>query len=255
MKRKPVVFYTIADSKNHGYYETLKKSFKHFHPDIDLIRYGDKELEPLLKKDNHFFYRATPHFAKELIEKYELVVKIDADSLVLGDLDYILTSEYEVGTVLNWNRVDPKTFGEIGLLTIPPQMYFNNGLVAMRSKRFIDNWYNLCQSYHFEGMPYREQGFLNILTHYSDYKTRCFDYPDETNDVWNWYGLISKGEWIRATVKDGSVIVPEGEDGFPKHDMTIKAIHWGEGETPNKMNYKTRFREDVVNYIDNILYK
>lgn len=249
--------FTVYDENNRKYADILAKSWAKFCPDVELKHYSPDIIDPLIKSDNQFFYRATPIIMKQLMDEgYTHVGKIDADSIVLGNLDYIFKSEYEVGTVLNWNRVDPQKFGLVGFATIAPQEYVNNGLVFTRSKEFVQEWLDLCFSPHFDKCPMREQDLLNILIHYGRFVTRIFDYPADDNEMDNsWYGLISKGEWMRTIVKKGFVVIPkgEGDNPFPSEDTKIRLIHFAEGKTPNKANYRTKFPEKVSDFIDGVI--
>jgi lipopolysaccharide biosynthesis glycosyltransferase len=247
-----IIAFTVADKNNKKYADNLIKSFKHFHPDIEIKLYGEEEIAKF--NDSQFFYRQKATIAKELIEDYDLVLGLDADQLVVGSLDAIFErNDHDIDVVYNWNRVDPKTYGEIGLATIAPTEYYNCGLVAMRSKKFIDHWYDLCHSKHFERMPYREQGFLNVLAHYGGYSVRCLDNYDAVYNDYSWYGLISKGEWNRCIIKDGEMVLPPDDTNYPQADTTIKVIHWAGGNMPNKQNYKIYFNEECIEYIDKIL--
>lgn len=244
------IAFTIADKNNEWMVPMLRNSLRKFHSEeeLPLKVYGEEELSKI--EDPHKFYRATPMFARELLKDYDLVIKMDCDQIVTGDLNHILNSEYGVGVVYNWNRVDPLTYGEIGLLTIQPRQYFNCGLVAMRDKRFVENWWNLCNSAHFYMMPMREQGFLNILCHYGDYDVKCFDDFDKMERHNGWYGLASKGEWLRAELIDGKVIIPKNDQGYPDRDKELHVCHWASGNNEPKMNYRVRFSEEMIDYID-----
>ncbi len=246
-----VVVFTIADNNNLKYAKALESSFKHFHPDIPFIIYGQEELDK--NPDPLKFYRATPYYARELIKEYDLVLKLDCDQLILGNLDYVFTQEYDVGSVLNINRVDPQRYGVVQGWGIIPQQYVNCGFVAMRSKEFVDHWWKLCNSEHFERMQYKEQDLLNILFYYGNYKTICFDHYDAVNNYSAWHGLVAKGEGVHAVIKDSKIIVPKGRDGYPDKDVELKAYHWAGGSNELKMDYQKHFTEEVIEYIDTIL--
>lgn len=246
------IAFSIADKNNLPFYQMMSKSFKRFHPDIELRLYGDKEIDEY--NDKNFFYRSTPIIAKNLMEEgYELILKLDADQLILGKLDVIFKGDYDVGTVLNINRVDPPRYGLVSTYNIPPNRYMNCGLVAMTSKRFVDNWYKLCHSPLFNTLQYREQDILNILYHYGDYKVKCFDDYDAKNNYYAWHGLVAKGEGPKMQIKDGKVVLPIGKDKYPDRELTIKAYHWAGGGNEPKMNYRIAFNEELISYIDWIL--
>lgn len=216
-----------------------------------------RDITPYTKDDPAFWYRQKPVLAEPLLDEYELVLGLDSDQIVLGDLSYIFeTKDYDIGTVINWNRVDPRIYGLVQGWGIQPIEYFNCGLVAMRSKKFVHHWKVLCFSPQFDRMQYKEQDLLNILCYYGNYNVRCFDHGDGVAKMSDWWGLISKGEWMRAQLdKDGSIFIPKGfgETPFPPQDMTLRVIHAGGGGTPNKMNYHQWFTEEVVKRIDDLV--
>lgn len=247
MNKKKVVAFTIATGKHVEYAELMAKTFKHFNPDIPLIVYGEEDMAKNPNPEK--YYLATPYFAKELIKEYELVIKLDADQLFFHDINHIVEdTSYDVGTVLNWNPIHAAKFGEVGLATISPQEYMNCGFVSMRSEAFIKQWWDMCNSFHFPRMPFREQGFLNILYYYNQYKGKCFDYSDK------WHGLISNSEWLNMIVKDDKVMLLANDAGYPTQDIIIVAVHWAEGsDNPNKMNWRVAFNQPVQDFIERIL--
>lgn len=253
---KKVIAYTIADQNNIEYAKMLEKTIRKFHTAEELpfhIVQGE-ELNNYLKSDQHFFYRATPIIAKKFIDEYETVIKMDADQLVLGNLNYLWeTNDFEVGTVLNINRVDPQKYGLVQIQGVIPQEYFNCGLVVMKSKKFIEHWEELCMSKYFYNFQYREQDLLNLLCHFGQYKVRCLDYYDNARGESNFWGLVSKGEWHKAILKDKQVILPRGTDNYPDRDTVLKVIHWAGGGFEKRMNYKAYFQPEVSDYIDTLI--
>lgn len=250
---KTVVF-TIADDNNLKLYKQFEKSFKHFHPDTELVLFGQEQINET--NDPEIFYRAKPYFAKFLFEQgYERVIGADCDQLVLGSLDFLFTADdFDIGTVLNFNPTDVKNYGAISVAGIPPVEYYNNGLVIMRNAEFVNKWLDLCYHPHFQNYQFREQDFLNILAHYGGYSVRCFDNEDGINNYAAWHGLLSKGEGERMVVRDKKVILPAQENGYPLKDVEIKMYHWAGGNTdPSKGNYKLCFSEEVIEYINTIL--
>ena len=245
-----IIAFTIADKDNKRHAEKLEKSFHHFHPDIELKVYDEKNVG-----DKINYYRSTAMFAKDLMKDYDLVLKLDADQIVTGNLDYIFERDYDVATVLNFNRVDPPKYGKIGVFDIAPTEYMNCGLVAMRSKKFIEHWWSLCNSNHFQNLRYKEQDLLNILVHYGDYKVICLDFPDPAFNYNAWHGLISKGEYLKMRLSDGKLILPKALNNYPEKDKEIKVLHSAGGGYEKRIgdSYRTLFNEDVINYIDNLI--
>lgn len=249
------VFYTIADNRADDKYNMLAKTFKHFNPTYELLRFTDKDVQEA--KDPHIFMRATPYFTRKLLkEGYDLVIKLDSDQLVLGDLDYVvdIMKSYDVGTVHNLNRIDPSMYPLVQGWGITPQEYYNIGLVAITSLEFVNEWHELCNSQYFPRMQYGDQDFFNLLTHYGRHRVKCFDVYDHDKQYYAWHGLKAKGEGQKMVVRDGKVILPRGEDHYPERDTEIKLYHWAGGFNEPKMNYKQHMSEEVSSYIDNILY-
>jgi len=252
--KKPVLVFTIADEANMPYAKMLENSFKKFHPDVPFKVITGDELKGELKIDPHFFYRATPIIAQRYIKEYELVLKIDADSIITGSLDYVLnTKDYDVGTVMNWNRVDPKTYGVVQGWGILPVEYMNCGFVAMRSEEFVKQWKNLCFTPQFDRMQYREQDLLNALIYFGNWNVRCFDHGDKVAGMSAWWGLIAKGELSRAELQGDKIIIPKADDNFPKADVELKVIHAAGGSKANKMNYRTWVNEKVADKIEQLV--
>jgi len=249
--KKQVVF-TVADKNNEWMVPMLKNSLRKFHSEEELpfIHYNQGDMDEV--KDPDKFYFSTPYFMKELVKEYDTVIKMDCDQIVTGDLNYILNdAHYDVGTVYNWNRTDPQKYGLVELATIPFNEYFNNGFVAVRNKDFVNEWWKQCRGRHFERMPFREQGFLNILTHYGRFNTVCFDDHDLSYNYSCWHGLRSKGEWLKIVLNDKKeLVLPAAKDEYPERDKIIKILHWAGGKDEKKMHYRTSFTESVIERLD-----
>lgn len=266
--KEPVLVFTCADKNNFDYAVGMLNSLRKFHDWPALIVTDEKDPEKLkklpkgvevkdltlyLKDDPAFFYRQKPVIAEEYIKKYELVLGLDADQIITGNLDYILnTKDYDVGTVINWNRVDPAMYGYVQGWGINPIEYMNCGLVAMRSEAFVHHWKVLCFNNQFDRLQYKEQDLLNILIYYGNYNVRCFDHGDGIAKYNAWHGLIAKGELLRAELRGDEIIIPKGEGDkpFPDQDQVLKVIHAAGGSKVNKMNYKTWVNDAVSERID-----
>lgn len=255
MAKKPVFVFTIADDNNLPYAKMLENSFKKFHPDVPFHVVTGDELKEYLQ-DKMFFYRSTPIVAEKYMDEYDLVLKIDADSIITGSLQYVFdTKDYDVGTVINWNRIDPQTYGLVQGWGILPIEYFNAGFVAMRSLAFVKHWKRLCFTPQFDRMQFKEQDLLNAICYFGEYNVRCFDHGDGPAKMSAWWGLIAKGEMMTAQLKDNVITIPKGEGPtpFPPKDMELKVIHRAGGNMPNKMNYRTWLPERIIGRIDELV--
>ena len=244
------VFFTIADEKNMPLFQKMEKSFHHFHPTEEIKFVGQQELDVLLKKDPQFFYRATPTIALNLFDQgYTEVIKIDADSLILGDLSHTWEGNFDIGVVNNGNPREMKKY-PVTVLNIHPLSYLNCGYVVMKSRRFVEHWMALCASDHFMHYQMREQDLLNVMVFYMNtglngpYNVKFLDTGKYAN------GLITRGYEPQMILKDGEVILPKNEE-WNQEDKYVKVFHYAGGNI-NKGNYNLIFKEEVAKFIDQI---
>lgn len=237
MQKNKIIAFTIADDTNMPYAEKMLSSLRKFHTEAELpveVIKGDV-LNGALARDPMFFYRATPIIAGQLIEKYETVIKLDADQIITSDLNHILEDKdvFDVGTVLN----------DLPLRVWDVESYYNCGLVVMKNPDFIKHWHRLCYTNHFNNYQYKEQDILSLLTSdYFNYKTKCYDLGERIN------GLIAKPFWPKCYM-DGDKIMLD----TPLGKKQLSVIHFAGGNDPNKGNYKIRFKEDVIKRIDELI--
>lgn len=137
------VFYTFISD---NYYEPvgttqLINSFKKFHPDVPLVIFRQDVVSQIINPEKTFmdgnvnWLNAKPIFAKLLTDQYELIVNIDADTIILGRLDEVLTGDYDIGSVVNKND-----FESVSVEDVTEEMYLQAGLVASRKPEFWDIW-------------------------------------------------------------------------------------------------------------------
>lgn len=260
------VAFTACDRNNLKYAKLLIKSFHYFHPDIPIFLFTDEENQENLPKncvyrklniEPDIFYKQKPYFADILFnEGYEAVLGLDSDMIVLGSLDYIFSHEdYDIGTVLNFNPLDFRTYGPI---TFPPlhfaTEYQNAGLVMMRNHKLVKHWLSLCNGKFFKRVTYREQDLMNIIIHFGEYKHKCFDDADELENYYAWHGLLATHSGLKMIMQGEDIVLPRSEDGYPSQDVKIKLWHPASGQqNHNKMNYLIEFSEEVIGRITEIL--
>lgn len=227
-------FYVLATGKFKEYYQKLEKSFKHFNPTEELILFEEKDLP----NDPQIYYRSAPYFAKKLFnDGYDAVVKLDTDQIITGNLSHLWDIEADVGTVLN----DPS----LPIKVWDISTYANNGLVVIKNKDFIDHWGKLCYSSHFNSYQYREQDLLSILTSdYFNYKVIWLDiYFNKVHGEW------AKPFWPKTFIENNKIYA-----NTPRGKKELVVVHFGGGHNAgDKMNYRIRFPEPVIKFIDNIL--
>mgnify|MGYP001607408524 CR=1 FL=1 len=246
MKR---AYFTIADRANMQYFDGLKNSLAKFTQD-PLILIDEEKINRL--GDPQFYYRATPIIASGLLRDYDAVCKLDADQIILGNLDHIWESDYDVATVRNSNPKEDKVY-PVRLLDIAPSHYANCGFVVMKSKVFVEHWLKLCMSGHFNNFQYREQDILNLMIFYMSDK---FGGPYKVLDLdegSKWHGLVFKGYEPQVGLRDDKLVLPKNDEWPLDEDREIVCWHVAGGNIANKMNYKIRFSKEVSNYIDTLV--
>lgn len=250
--KKPVIAFTAYDANNAKFGNGLRNSLRKFHTESELPLYElqGKELEEYTKNDPQFWYRQKPVIASKFINDYECVIGLDADQIITGDLSYIWkTKDYDVATVINYNRGDAQTYGPVTGWGILPIEYFNCGLVAMRNPKFVQLWLDQCRSERFDHMQYREQDLLNAMCYFGNWNVRCLDHGDGPAKMNAFWGLIAKSDYPRAHLVDNDIVIPKGEGDtpFPPIDMKVNIIHFAEGNNnPQKGNYRTMFNDEKV---------
>jgi hypothetical protein len=243
---RPVVFYTFVSD---NYYEPvgtplLINSFKKFHPDIPLVVFRqdvvDKIIDPTKKflGGNVNWLNAKPMFANILAQKYELVVNIDADSVILGRLDEILTKDFDICSVVNKNDYE-----SVSVENITEEMYLQAGFIGSRRPEFWNIWMAVSLR---DNWQYRcaENDTLNLVVYNqlipAGWKLRVMDKNK------NYWGCKILGRESECKIKAGGVYC-RGEQ--------VKIYHAAKGPanlpklSPDKLQ-GYGFKQDVIDYIN-----
>lgn len=231
------IFYTFVSDEyfyNAGTH-ILINSFKKFHPDIPLMIYRQDKVDEIFKKHNLNFYNAKPTFAKLLVDNYDLVVNIDADTIVTARLDPVLKGDYEVGAAWNYNRFENASFDNI-----TEKMYLQAGLVASTSKKFWNEW----EKQNKDAMKYvrKENDVLNKVVYGEGevprYDLKIFDKEE------GYIGCKSLGSEGRMYV-EGDEILLDGEK--------VYAYHHAKGQDFPKLRFDTMpFTHEVSQKLNEI---
>ncbi len=241
-KKNKVIAFCPADKNNLKMFEGLENSLRKFHSEkeLPLKLIGPQELESI--QDPMKFYKMTPLIAKELLKEYETVIKLDADQIITGDISHVWEGEFDIACVNNSNPREMKAL-TVTVWDLHPLTYLNCGFVVMKSQKFVDHWWNLCNSEHFDSYQYKEQDLLNIMCFYGDYNVKLLDMGEK------WHGLISKGYWPSIKMEGDKMILPASGEWPQKGDREIVCIHVAGGNDPNKGNLKIRFQKEVYERI------
>jgi hypothetical protein len=208
MKILPVI---KTDRYNLPIAERCKSSWDYFHPDIpmhivvweDWYAYiCEMHQTPNIDKVNMsmtvgLFYA----IQKIMVEKYELLIYLDGDTVVTGRCDELLSEDYDIAVSRSSDEQLVK---------------FNAGVWASRDLEFIKHfYYTRCVSpvddnavfiYHVE----------NYKWYQKDKTVKVLD-ADESGV---WYNERSREWWNRLGIRDGKLYTP---------DKQIKILHWAGG--------------------------
>ena len=141
--KRPFVFFTFVSDNYYSPVGTpeLVNSFKKFHNDIPLVVFRQDIVDEIIDPAKKFmggavnWLNAKPMFAKLLIDRFDCIVNIDADTVILGRLDEVLSQNYDIGAVTNFNDYENRH-----VENITDEMYLQAGMVASRRPEFWDIW-------------------------------------------------------------------------------------------------------------------
>jgi len=231
-------FYTFVSD---DYYEgigtlILINSFKKFHPDIELVVFRQDIINKVFEEKGLSFQNAKPTFAKLLTSSYDLIVNIDADTIVTARLEEILENDYEVGGVINFNSIC-----QARIKNVTSEMYVQAGLVASRNKKFWDIW----EEANKDALKYRfrENDALNLVWYndpeVSKMKRKIFDKDKD------YYGAKSIGR-EKEFYLEGDKLMCRGEQIFCYHNAGGKTVF-------PKLQFDTLgFIPEVIEYLNKI---
>ena len=242
-KQEKIVFYTLMTD---DYYDKIGtifiNSFKKFHPDIEMVVYRQEMIDEVLKEREIVFEVAKPIFAKLLVDSYDLVVNMDADTIITGRLEEVLKNDYEVGSVVQLCDICKRGIIE----NVTKEMYVQSGMVASRNKRLWDIW----EEANIKNMKdfyvkyqFRDQDILNLVWYndpeVSKMKRKVFDKDKDC------YGAKFLGREKEFYI-EGDKLMCRGE--------RVLCYHHARGPCINdKLQFdKMEFTPGVIKYLNNI---
>lgn len=228
-------------------FDNFYNSFKYFHPDIDLIVFGQNEIDKLFEEKPWLYSdNCKASFAKLLYNDYDLVVNIDSDFYIFDRLDEILKGDYEIACCANYNNylnveLKKQTIQDIDINFVSEKKYIQGGLIASTSKKFWDDYEIL--SYKLSRLlPLRENDVLNILFYSGDYITKILDGDTDYNspNFKCYYNCASLGREMNIYVKNDKLIL---------NDKIVKSYHVARC-TGTKLRLNQLFNEEVNNWFN-----
>jgi len=252
---KDVCFFTWFTENYASIGNVFVKSFKKFHPDIELFVLRDDEIKKVFSKDSRLSFKNNKAtMAKLFYNDYRKVVCVDADHFVFDRLTSVIEDDYELGAAANFNiatniELFAGTSPQAGnKVFIDKREYVNGGIIASNNKFFWDSYEYASLTKAKEFSTY-DNDILNIIWHTSSYKKKVFDgdYMFDNPAHNSYYGCsILPYEVIPGTVtiKDNKIHC----NGKP-----VKLYHLATGRTPHKQPIKEIFPPHTHAVIDDIL--
>ena len=246
-------------------------SFKYFHSEIKIIRFGSEKILDLIWKYPGFMWGSMASIVmKEVKDKYktDCVILLDADSLVLGRMDEVFSFDYDVAA----SRNDPEEHTENESINraydnkkLPNYLFVNAGFIVCKSQVFIEKWVEFqkyeVQSYQRnpylfyqeQEFPMREQDTFNLFFHSGKFKSKILDSLG-SNLI---YGSSSNKDCSIKDTSDRKSHVKNWKDieykngQFFLDNKIVKRLHYGGGFCKRKMGYEL-FSDDIANKIKEI---
>lgn len=248
-----IVFFTwiTSDFKNRIVdYDGFYKSFKRFHPDIDLITFEDNDIAKLFS-EKPWLNRCNckPSFAKLLYNDYDIVVNTDSDFYFFDRCVEILKGDYDVAACANYNAklntsLKPGTIDDITINATSEENYIQGGLVASTSKRFWDDYEELNKKIA-DKLPLFENDVLNHMWYSGNYRTKILDgHVDYRHPEFKqYYNCAGIGRESQYHVRDDKIYLD---------DKPVRAYHVAHGFV-RKRRIRELFNSDVSTWFYNTI--
>lgn len=236
---KAIAYVMASNDVAYYFAERMAKSFNYFHPDIEckvITIYDGRDIFKTVEKPKvgSIWAALSVKMIRHYLEKYETVIKLDADVVITHRLDEFLDKDYDIACSLNVE----------GYSHLWDKDYCNLGVTAIRSKALAEEW----EKYTYDGKFIQENNFLNLeqdvmnhLTHSGKYNVLIVDKED------CYYNETSRDKWGEMKVVNST----KGEKLFIG-SRVVKALHWaGGGSMSNKYSHPA-FTDDVRQFLNKI---
>jgi ADP-heptose:LPS heptosyltransferase len=216
--------FTIADDElTHRLADRVEKSFKLFHPAIPFFKYDARDEEKILGEVRESSsackaFEIRPRFMSKLLEDYDGVIYLDADTVVCDTLDEFLAGDFDIA----------------GSLNIGDEPYLNAGVSACKSKEFCDEWTHLMYK---DGAGKSNQIYFNQLANAQRYNLKIVDATKV------YYNERSRQYWKKLKVCQDGKLRTNGR--------IVKVLHWagGIGKMEDKLS-SADFSEPVREFLN-----
>lgn len=230
--------------------DRLTRSIHYFHPEIDHFiidtahTIGIKQKFPWLD----YIWMMAPT-CLPFADDYDMVIHIDADSVVVGPLDELFNSNEDVIGVRNNNTLGRAganagiTIMDIASRPIPIEGFLNAGLVGINRKEFLEDWHSLNYTVHNNRPPSLsdENDTLNQLFYSSKFSRKIIDVAGSgvSYGISNLWGNNTHWDsWQELRVKDNGLWIQEpGIESLTQ----VKVLHQAGGSLASQINHSMGF--------------
>ena len=218
--------FTIADDElTHRLADRVRNSFRLFHPAIPFFKYDARDEQAILGEIRESTsackaFEIRPRFMSKLLEDYDGVIYLDADTVVCDRLDEFLEGDFDVA----------------GSLNVGDATYLNAGVSACKSKEFCDEWTHLMYQ---TGAGKSNQVYFNQLANSRRYRLKIVDAEKV------YYNERSRKYWKKLKVCSDNKI--------RTHGRVVKVLHWAGGvaNMEDKLS-SADFSDDVRTFLDKV---
>lgn len=221
-KRRVAAFTIYDDDLTLRLAKRVKASFEKFHNGVPFYMYDARDEESLLGEVRESAcackaFEIRPRLHSKLLEDFDLVIYLDADTVVCDTLTEFFEGDYDVA----------------GSLNIGNEGYLNAGVNALANKAFADEWTDMM--YKGDSGP-SNQVYFNHLARSGRYKLKIVDEEDV------FYNEQSRKHWKELKVT---------KHGLRCGGRAVRVLHWAGGVPRMEAKLSSSdFSEDVRKLLD-----
>jgi len=218
--------FTIADSElTHHLADRVHRSFKTYHPAIPFFKFDTRDEKEILGEVRESScackaFEIRPRLMSKLLDDYDGVIYLDADTVVCDRLEEFLKADFDVA----------------GSLNIGEQVYLNAGVSACTSKEFCDEWTHLMYQ---PNAGKSNQVYFNQLANTQRYNLKIVDAEKV------YYNERSRPYWHKLKVCSDGRLRTNGR--------IVRVLHWagGTGRMESKLS-SADFSDKVREHLNKI---
>ena len=263
--------------------EKLTKSISYFHPEINHCI----SSHPWSKETGGWMMAPT---CLEIADDYDMVIHLDGDTVVVGDLSEMILSDADVIGTCNNNTLgkaganpsittelmrynkESGTYNPTGKMILTND-WLNAGVIAANKKQFWQAWRDLnmtickqLKDYNVERLPAPfgdENDTLNVVFHSGQFSTYIVDMLENSvsyniSNSWGNEQFSHWDSWKSMYIQEDKVYLNDPTTNEP---IQIKILHQGGGSRASDLNkqfggfhqwLKQAVSKEVSEFIDHV---